>query len=142
MSHVIVSDSREHNKTSIVVFTNKLLELKLKGVKHVKIWTDGPKSQFKNKYVMYSMQMLSDKHNAHISWNFSVTNHRKGPVDVIGATLKRVADEKVQRRQCVINGVEDFYEAVKGGKVQVTMITERVLAKLAYNLQTAARRSI
>ena len=41
----------------------------------------------------------------------------------------------MQRRQCVINEIEDFYEAVKGGKVQVTMITERVLAKLAYKLQ-------
>ena len=94
MSHVIVSDSREHNKTSIVVFTNKLLELKPEWVKHVKIWTDGPKSQFKNKYVMYSMQMLSDKHNVQISWNFSATSHGKGPVDGIGATLKRVADKK------------------------------------------------
>ena len=43
-SHVIVSDSQSHNKSTVVPFTNKLLDEKPSDVTHVKIWTDGPPS--------------------------------------------------------------------------------------------------
>ena len=39
-SHVIVSDSQSHNKSTVVPFTNKLLDEKPSDVTHVKIWTD------------------------------------------------------------------------------------------------------
>lgn len=49
--HVVVSDHMQHNKTSVVIFTTEVLAKLPHGVKEVKIWTDGPASQFKNKYV-------------------------------------------------------------------------------------------
>ena len=47
----------------MVPFTNQILSNTPDEVKHIKIWTDGPASQFKNQYVMASMPMLSPKHN-------------------------------------------------------------------------------
>ena len=49
-------------------------------VKHIKIWTDGPASQFKNQYVMASMPMLSAKHNVKLSRNFSAKAMAKDPL--------------------------------------------------------------
>ena len=72
----------------MVSFTDQILSNTPDEVKHIKIWTDGPASQFKNQYVITSMPMLSAKHNVKLSWNFSATSHGKGPFDGVGATLK------------------------------------------------------
>ena len=86
--HVIKSDTRQHNKSTVVPFTDQILSNTTHEGKHIKIWTDGPASHFKNQYVMASMPMLSAKHNVKLSWNFSATSHGKGPFDGVDATLK------------------------------------------------------
>ena len=86
--HVIKSDTRQHNKSTVVPFTDQILSNTPHEGKHIKIWTDGPASHFKNQYVMASMPMLSAKHHVKLSWNFSATSHDKGPIDGVGATLK------------------------------------------------------
>ena len=78
----------QYNKSTIVPFTNRTLSAKPADVTQVKIWTDGPVSQFKNQYVMVSMNMLPKKHSMSLTWNFSATSHGKGPIDGVGATLK------------------------------------------------------
>lgn len=92
--HVVINDTRQHNKTIIAVFTAKLLELKPQDVKYVKNSTDGPNSPSKNKFVMGTMSMLS--HDVEIEWKFSVTSHGKGLVDSVGAIVKKVASVRVQ----------------------------------------------
>ena len=86
--HVIVSNTRQHNKSTMVPFTDQILNNIPDEVKQIKIWTDGPASQFKNQYVMASMPMLSAKHKVKLSWNLSATSHGEGPTDGVGATLK------------------------------------------------------
>ena len=127
-SHVIVSDSQSHNKSTVVPFTHKLLDEKPSDVTHVKIWTDGPPSQFKNQFAMASMNM-SKKHNVKLSWNFSATSHGKGPVNGVGATLKRHAMEKVQTSKVTINNVNEFYQAVRDSNIKVTLINTTELQK-------------
>ena len=56
----------------------------------MKIWIDGPISQFKNQYVIASMNMLSKKHNVSPTWNFSATSHSKGPVDGCGNNSEKI----------------------------------------------------
>ena len=58
LSHVIISDTQSHNKSTAVPFTDILLGEKPEYVTHVKIWTDGPVTQFKNQYVMAAMDMF------------------------------------------------------------------------------------
>ena len=50
----------------------------------VKVWSDDPSNQFKNKYVMSSLDKLSRKHKVHMIWNFCATSHGKDPVDRAG----------------------------------------------------------
>lgn len=124
ISHVVVSDYMHHNKTSAVIFTGEVLAKLPHDVTEVKIWTNGPASQFKNKYVMTAMKELS--HNCRdvkLIWNFFATSHGKGPVDGVGGTLKRIAANKVRSRQCIINGMTDFVAAVKDSSITVTSMT-------------------
>jgi len=124
MSHVVVSDYMAHNKTSAVIFAGEILAKLPEGVTEEKIWTDGPASQFKNKYIIAAMKELSRNcHDVKLVWNFFATSHGKGPVDGVGGTLKRIAADKVRSRQCIINGMADFIAAVQHSSITVTSMT-------------------
>ena len=115
-SEVIASDNLKHDKTAVIVFMDELLSKTPKEAGKVKIWSDGPNSQFKNRFVMRTLKFLSKKHTITIQWNFSATSHGKGPVDGVGATVKREAWTKVRSRQNVINNLDEFVSAVSGIK--------------------------
>jgi len=124
LSHVVVSDFMQHNKTSAVIFSHEILAKLPHDVTEVKIWTDEPARQFKNKYVIDAMKELSRNcHNVKLVWNFFATSHGKGPVDGVEATLKRIAADKVRSRQCIINGMADFIAAVGDSSITVTSRT-------------------
>ena len=110
---VITSDTHQHNKSTVVPFTDQILSNTPDEVKHIKIWADGPASQFKNQHVMASMPMLFAKHNVKLSQNFRATSHGKRPVDGVGVTLKQQAMEEVQTRKYVINNASEFFNAVQ-----------------------------
>ena len=55
---VIISDHLKHNKTPIV-FMDQLFSLKNPDINTIKVWSDGHNSQFKNKYVIGSLDLLS-----------------------------------------------------------------------------------
>ena len=61
---------------------------------------------------MGAMEMLSEMYNIKIIWNFSATSHGKGPVDGVGATLKRIAADKVRRHESIINNLQDFCNSI------------------------------
>ena len=68
------------------------------------------------------------KQNVKLSWNFSATSPGKGPVDGVGATLKRHAMEKNQTRKVTINA-DEFYQAVRDSNIKVTLINSTELQK-------------
>ena len=122
-SHVVISDYMHRTKTAVVVFLDALLASLPSQAEEIRIWTDGPSSQFKIKFVMQGMKMLADKFGLSLSWNFFATSHGKGPVDGIGGCLKRIATDRVKTRQSTINSAADFYQAVTGSSVNTTLIT-------------------
>ena len=75
---VITSDHLKHDKTPIFVFMDQLFSFKNLDINTMKVWSDRPNSQFKNKYVMGSLDLLSKKHDIDIIWNFSATSHWQG----------------------------------------------------------------
>ena len=76
-----------------------------------------------------------------LSWNFSATSHGKGPINGVGATLKRQAMEKIQTRKCVINNASEVFDAVQGSNIKVTMINSTELEKYADNGYVTKRYS-
>ena len=87
-SHIYVSDNLDHDKQSIAVFVDMLLsDLKSKSpeIDEVSFWTDGPSSQFKNRYIVSLINFLKLRHTlTKMHWNYFATSHGKGPVDGIG----------------------------------------------------------
>ena len=78
---------------------------------------------------MASIKMFSKKQNVKLSWNFSATSPGKGPVDGVGATLKRHAMEKNQTRKVTINNADEFYQTVRDSNIKVTLINSTELQK-------------
>ena len=118
--HISISDNLKHDKYATMVYLSEILKYKPENVHFLKVWTDGPKSQFKNKYVMVAIEMLSEMYNIKIIWNFSAASHGKGLVDGVGATLKQIAADKVRRLESIINNLQDFYNPVMHSSVKVT----------------------
>ena len=132
---VIISDHLKQDKTQIVVFMDQLFSLKNPDINTIKVWSDGHIGQFKNKYVMGSLHLLSKKHDIDIIWEFSATSHGKGPVDGAGATVKRKASQKTLMRRHTINNLDDFEMAVLNLKnIKITKISEEEVYECAAKL--------
>ena len=90
-SILIVSDVREHEKRAVVSYTAAILNkivTEMPEVATVKVWTDGPSSQFKSKYIFALLLRLSRKFGLGIIWKFFAISHGKGPNDALGGNAK------------------------------------------------------
>ena len=63
------------------------------------VWSDGPTSEFKNRYTRKLLETLSEKYNNKFVWKFSATSHGKEVVDGIGGNVKSTV-----RRKCFSKG--------------------------------------
>lgn len=86
---VYVSDSRDHTKRSICFYLSDLLRSHCDASDDVIFWSDGPASQFKNKFMLKYfkyMQMAKSKFSLNkIEWNFFATSYGKGAIDGVRA---------------------------------------------------------
>ena len=99
---VIASDNLVHSKDTLLAYVDRLLDALPTAVKHVSVWSDGPSSQFKNRFVAATIEQLERRHEMKIVWNYFTTSHGKGPVDGIGGSVKRYVWSRVRnRKQCV-----------------------------------------
>ena len=96
---------------------DELFWKKLDNATTVKVWSDGPTNQFKNKYVMGSLDKLSREHKVHMIWNFSATSHGNCPVDGVGATVKREIGQKICTRRQNISNLYDFEKLLQALKI-------------------------
>ena len=121
-SIVIASDNLAHSKDTIIAYIDVLLEMIPNSVNTVSIWSDGPASQFKNRFIAAATISLQEKHNMNIHWNFFATSHGKGPVDGIGGAVKLYVWTVVkQRKEIVVNTASSFVE-IAGGMPQVSVL--------------------
>ena len=140
-SHVIVSDDHSHEKNSVAVFMDTVLRTFVKekypNVKVVHIFSDGPSSQFKNKYIVQLLQSFQTKLGGRILWHYFATSHGKGAVDGIGGTVKRtvwnaVSTRKVQSvpsAKSFANVAQQFCQSTG-----ITLITKEAIKKVSKRL--------
>jgi len=131
-SHVIVSNDLSHEKKSISVFLdtvlNTFVKLRHPDVTEVFLFSDGPSSQFKNKFMVSLLRTFNQQLGLRISWHYFATSHGKGAVDGIGAAVKRSVWTAVSTRK--VESVIDakaFADVAKrfSHKVDVTLITAK-----------------
>lgn len=113
-----VSDDMGHNKQAVWTLLNKIVDyiqqIKNNEITKLYIFSDNCAAQFKNKYILSSLNDLKNHGNlTHLEWNFFAASHGKGAVDGIGGTVKRLAWMGVKSRKVILNTAYDFYEYVK-----------------------------
>ena len=100
---VVVSDDVSNSKQCILVFVRKILQsLLMDRVKTIHIWSDGPSSQFKNRYIATALPWLQAETGSQIDWNFFAASHGKDTVDGIGGMIKRLAGRRVVTEKLII----------------------------------------
>lgn len=90
--HLLIdSDNLDHTKETVTIRTyiSMILEEIPDEISQVTICSDGPISQFKNKYIAASLEVLKEKYHETIKWNCFAIIHGKGPEDGIGGVLGR-----------------------------------------------------
>ena len=102
---IIASNSLDHTK--------KLLESILSNTLEIHIFSDNATSQFKNKVVISTMMHLEIKFNNRVFWHFFAAVHGKGVVDGIGATVKRLASNKIKSGKIEIQSANDFVNSLQ-----------------------------
>lgn len=111
-SKVFVSDFPSHTKESIVPYLYRLI---------LKIWSDGPTSQFKNKFMAAMIPHLENHFKIKITWNYFATAYGKGCIDGIGATTKKIVRNHIKANDCIVNNSSDFMKTFKlsQSKIQI-----------------------
>lgn len=112
-SFCTVSNNLSHNAFAIWAHLAPVLEYvkeKTPEVKRIHFLSDGPSAQYKNRSNFYLMIRQVKKvfpEAEFLSWNFSAAGHGKGPMDGVGAVVKRTADKAVAQYADLTN-IEDF----------------------------------
>ena len=105
LSTVIVNDNIQHGKMSIIPIMSTLLCQFPKTVKKIDIWSDGPSSQFKNRFNVASLPLLQQLSKKTITWNYFASFHGKGAADGTGGTIKGHVYNTVLKR---VNNVQNY----------------------------------
>ena len=123
-SFVIVSDDLTHAKYSIYIFMDYIFEYLLEKyplIKKINIFSDGPGSQFKQRYLFSNLHTWEEKHKVNVIWNFFATSHGKGVVDGLGGTVKRSVWRHVRSEQAHITNPEEYAVVAKERNPNITI---------------------
>lgn len=140
---VITSDTRDHEKNTVAGFTTTVLDWVASEWPHVdtvSIWTDGPSSQYKNRFIMALLSMkIQQRYQFSVSWNYFATSHGKGPNDALGGTAKRMVHERIMSRNVTVNSAESFANVLgsMANGFSVTYVSSEDIAKLGKELACA-----
>lgn len=84
------------------------LKVEYPSVKHIQIFSDGPSSQFKQRYLFSNLYLFEQDHNLKLTWNFFATSHGKGVVDRIGGTVKRTVWRNIRAGKVFVSTPEEY----------------------------------
>jgi hypothetical protein len=109
---VVISDNLVHDKetssTSLALALERLLP-PVSERQSLHIFSDGPTSQFKNRYMLAMLATFSKTFSfEQVQWSFFAASHGKGPVDGIGAVAKRLVWQAVRNRETLVNNAASF----------------------------------
>lgn len=139
-SKVFVSDNLSHTKETIIPYMYILLSQLPETVKILKIWSDGPSSQFKNKFIAAVIPVFESEFGIKIYWNYFATSHGKGCIDGIGATAKMIVRKHILSRKSIVNCASDFVDAFNLTKSKITIeeVTESDFCDINFILDAPA----
>lgn len=131
------SNNTDHSKYSTVAYLYKILLQLPKEIRLLKVWSDGPSSQFKNKFIGAVIVLFESLFPIKIIWNFFATSHGKGSVDGIGAVVKNKVRRMVNSRKAIVNDADDFVAAyqTEDSLIEVTLVTRQEINDINAELE-------
>ena len=114
-SFLVVTDSNDKGKGSIYAFLHEIMKKTkslFKDSKYFVFYTDGPSSEFKNRFAMKMLNEFSVMYNIEMRWQYFATSHGKGVVDGIGGSSKAIVRKVTQSKHgnCVVQSSKDYFE--------------------------------
>ena len=107
----VCSDSKDHIKEEVFVYLMQILERVNDRCKFVRMWSDGPSSHFKNRFIVPIINHLKDHFGMQITRNYFCAGHGKGTVDGVGASVKRTMYNLIKSRRAVVICLDSFANA-------------------------------
>ena len=103
---IICSDTKDKGKDSVCCFLLTLYQKLFQGESNCIsqneateiIYSDGPSAEFKNKYMVKLLHLLSEKYNKKFIWKYFATSHGKGVVDGLGGSAKSLVRTKTKSK--------------------------------------------
>ena len=128
-SMVVISDDLDHTKYSIFVFMQcifRRLQAKFPSIETINVFSDGPTSQFKQRFLFSNLHYWEQDHDISIRWNFFATSHGKGVVDGIGGTVKRAVWRHIRSEKSHITSPQEYSVLAKQlcPNIQVEYVTK------------------
>lgn len=130
-SIVCVSDNLKHDKTTAMDYLCTILDNYLGSESKVlTVWSDGPVSQFKNKFIVNSIKKLKERYRLNgVKWKYFATAHGKGAVDGIGGCIKKKVFNNVKSRRSVVRNAEEFVESAKRDGTKINILSGNEIKK-------------
>lgn len=140
-SYVVVSDNLTHDKVTAISYLVNVLDtiIPVKNtIQEISIWSDGPSSQFKNRYIAFLISKLCLRYNLKsMQWNYFCTSHGKGPVDGVGAAVKRGVRDAVKSRACSVQSASEFVNVAKQFTPKITLLIGSIVEGLFHDVESA-----
>ena len=113
-TYLVCSDTKDKDKNAVFAFVTKLYERILIDVPKASpqvpdvIFSDGPSSEFKNKYAMKLLATLAETISGTFAWKYFATSH--GVVDGVGGRAKSIVRQKVisKSEDVIVQNSVDF----------------------------------
>ncbi|KAJ8038387.1 hypothetical protein HOLleu_15805 [Holothuria leucospilota] len=96
-THLIVSNTSDKGKDSVYTFA-KYLAAKAPNDPII-FFTDGPSSEFKNKFIAKLLLILAQEYGKMFEWQYFATSHGKGVVDGVGGAAKSLVRQAIRKNR-------------------------------------------
>ena len=125
-SFLMVTNSQVKDKDTVYALLLKLVDsIDFKEGDNLVIYSDGPSSEFKNRYMVRLVSILAKRYGCLVEWKYFATSHGKGVVDGIGGAAKSGVRRKVMSKRDnadIVQCSTDFANVAKTCLENVTVI--------------------
>ena len=92
-----ISDCKSHKSAAILASLSSIMNVVgiSDNVNTVYIISDSPMSQYRNCQIAYLTKKFAEETDITVYWTFTESGHGKGPMDGVGAAIKRMVDDIV-----------------------------------------------
>ena len=112
-TYVISSDCSDKGKDSVITYLFKLYDEILNHNEMMSnvIFSDGPSTEFKNKFTMNILYHLGERYKCDFEWHYFAKSHGKGVVDGVGGTIKSAVRTRVMSKdeKTIVQNSTDFH---------------------------------